>query len=124
MGIVVIFIAFCYLRKEVIVTRFIAGFGTDMSKQEPYASILAELAAGHRRGNVFRIYRLPRVSAHFIRGVIQPAILIPEDMELKEQELYYVLAHEVSHYRHLDTLVKQLLQLTSILFWWSISSAF
>lgn len=110
---------FCYLRKEVIVTRFIAGFGTDMSKQEPYASILAELTAGHRRGNVFRIYRIPGVSAPFIRGVIQPAILIPEDMELNEQELYYVLAHEVSHYRHLDTLVKQLLQLTSILFWWN-----
>lgn len=118
-GIGVIIMTFCYLRKEVIVTRFIAGFGTDMSKQEPYASILAELAAGHRRGNVFRIYRIPGVSAPFIRGVIQPAILIPENMELNEQELYYVLAHEVSHYRHLDTLIKQLLQLTSILFWWN-----
>ena len=52
-------------------------------------------------------------------GMITPRILLPDDMNFSDQELYFILSHEISHYVHRDLLLKYAIRLITILYWWN-----
>lgn len=56
----------------------------------------------------------------FVAGLVKPIIYIPERLlgVLSKKEFEAVLAHEVEHIRHRDTLMRFVLQLVGSLFWW------
>lgn len=51
-------------------------------------------------------------------GVFRKVIMLP-DVAYSEQELYYILKHEYTHFRNHDTLLKQITVLFGKVFWWN-----
>lgn len=51
-------------------------------------------------------------------GVFRKMILLPEK-EYTDEELYYILLHEYTHFRHGDTCTKMLLRIFCCIFWWN-----
>ena len=92
---------------------------TDVTYQEPYASTIRKICEERKRKNHFRICLMEDEPLPMIHGLITPTIHLPAQMNLTDQELYYVLSHEASHYFHGDLWLKMLLQLLCIAYWWN-----
>lgn len=90
---------------------------SDVTYEEPYASLLSEIC-GHRRNN-FRVLLSESVATPCLYGIIKPYILIPENMPLSREDLYYVLRHEVSHHFYHDILTKRIVRILTIIYWWN-----
>ena len=71
-----------------------------------------------------KIKKTPRVvcleidSTPFITGILHPVIVIPK-FSLSNQELYFVLKHELEHLKHHHLIFKLFLEVVSILHWWN-----
>ncbi len=63
------------------------------------------------------IYETDRIDSPFVIGFVKPKIYIP--INLSEQQLSYILAHEQTHIRRLDYLVKPLAFLVLIVHWFN-----
>lgn len=59
-----------------------------------------------------------QVSGPMGMGLFQKYILMP-DMEYKDQEAYYILLHEYTHFYHKDIALKLLIHLYCCIFWWN-----
>ena len=57
-------------------------------------------------GGTVRLAVSPIVETPMLIGAIRPTIVLPEQAEWSEQELYYVLCHELTHWRRNDILYK------------------
>lgn len=90
---------------------------SDVTNEEPYASLLSEIC-GRRRNN-FRVLLSESVATPCLYGIIKPYILIPENMFLSREDLYYVLRHEVSHHFYHDILTKRIVRILTIIYWWN-----
>lgn len=65
-----------------------------------------------------KIQICPEVHSPTIIGIVHPMILIPEK-NFAEQDLYYILKHELLHYKNKDLLFKKLLLLLRSLYWFN-----
>lgn len=92
-------------------------YSTDISEQEPYATLLAQICGG--RQNPFQVLKVHGISTPSIFGVIKPRILIPFDIQLSDTDLYYSLCHETSHYFHRDLWIQCSVRILTILYWWN-----
>lgn len=63
------------------------------------------------------IFETDRITTPFVCGLIKPKIYIPTEMS--KTELSYILAHEQTHIKRLDYLVKPLAFLVTILHWFN-----
>lgn len=82
-------------------------------------SILAnKILMGIDRNHNLKLIVSKSFSSPMIVGLINPIICLP-DIAYTEQELYYVLLHEYTHYKNNDIWIKLLTELTCILFWWN-----
>lgn len=63
-------------------------------------------------------YTAASVESAFGIGVIHKRIILP-DKDYTEAELHYVLLHEYTHFLNHDTIVKLLVTLFCIIFWWN-----
>lgn len=97
--------------------RFIAAHGRDVSRKEPYKTLLDDICG--KRKNPFRVVLLSPLDVPQVYGILSPRILIPAHMELNREELYFVLHHEAYHYFHRDILIKEAVSLLCILYWWN-----
>lgn len=66
----------------------------------------------------FRIIRTSLVSVPLLFGVFKPKIVLPQ-IELTNEELCYIIRHEVTHYHHYDLWIKLFTELTAIIYWWN-----
>ena len=87
---------------------------------EQYQVILDRL---EREQGVFfskfvKIVVTPYVSAPMGMGVFQKVILLP-DIVYSEEEMYYILLHEYTHFQNKDILVKIFIYLYCCIFWWN-----
>lgn len=57
------------------------------------------------------------VATPVIMGIFRPVILLPET-DYGEDELKYILMHEIYHYKHHDLWLKYLLEFVIISYWW------
>lgn len=110
-----------YLRlyiKECIASRgLVTGALRDVTQEEPYASLLSEICG--RRSKRFRVLISSAIETPCLYGIVRPYILIPEDMPLTREELYYVLHHEVTHHKYHDLLTKRVVRIMFIIYWWN-----
>lgn len=81
---------------------------------EKVYDILASL--GIKKGQI-KVIQIDTVSPSII-GIVKPIIVLP-DLNISDKELYYILKHEVQHYRHHDLWLKALCELTAVLYWWN-----
>lgn len=107
-----------HIKKHRILNSYIRHYGTDLTKQEPYCSILDDICQNRRR-NPFRVISLPGLQAAQIAGIFAPKILLPAYMSPDDPKLYYVLRHETFHHFHHDLLKKELVSLLCICYWWN-----
>lgn len=65
----------------------------------------------------YNIYETDQITTAFVCGFIKPKIYLP--MNLKNQNYYYILAHEQIHIRRLDYLIKPFCYLLLIFHWFN-----
>jgi len=60
----------------------------------------------------------PLVSQPYTVGIIKPVIYLP-DIELTDEELYFVLIHEIQHIKSHDNLKRLFFLVIEAVFWWN-----
>ncbi len=70
------------------------------------------------RQSKFDIRLMPYLETPAIFGIMHPKILMPST-HYTEDELYYILKHEMLHYYHHDMLVKLFCEALCIIYWWN-----
>lgn len=87
-------------------------------KDETILNIIHKIDESHDKSSNFIIVRTSKVSVPMYLGLFTPKILLP-DFNLTEEELYYILSHEATHYYKHDLWVKLLIELTCTIYWWN-----
>jgi beta-lactamase regulating signal transducer with metallopeptidase domain len=87
-------------------------------KNETVLNMIHKIDDFHGKSSNFIIVRTSKVSVPMYLGLFTPNILLP-DINLSEEELYYILFHEATHYYKHDLWVKLLVELTCIIYWWN-----
>lgn len=99
--------------------NYILKYGHDRTNDVKYKTTLDIICKHHNKKNHFRIMELPSINIPIIYGLKNPCIILPENLSISEEQLYYVLCHEALHHFHHDFLVKFIVRLFSILYWWN-----
>ncbi|WP_418985612.1 M56 family metallopeptidase, partial [Agathobaculum butyriciproducens] len=81
-------------------------------------ALLKQVQQQTRRTIKVQGYTAASVESAFGIGVIHKRIILP-DKDYTEAELHYVLLHEYTHFLNHDTIVKLLVTLFCIIFWWN-----
>lgn len=108
-----------YIREHLKARYFVLANSLDATGREPYHSLLEEICRERRKRNRFHVLTVTGISRPMLYGVFSPRILIPESMELTQDELYYSLVHEASHHFHHDLLIKLIIKLIAMVYWWN-----
>mgnify|MGYP001237770089 FL=1 len=66
----------------------------------------------------FQVLSADFVNTPMLYGLRHPKIIIPA-IELTDQEWYFILKHEITHYYNRDLYVKTFIQLLLIIYWWN-----
>ena len=92
-------------------------FSTSLPVDNP--EVLAWQAAHPLKWD-YEIRQSDRISAPLTYGILHPVILLPKNMDCEdEKQRHYVLLHEYTHIRHLDTVTKLLIILAVCLHWFN-----
>lgn len=108
-----------YINKYCRVKDYILKYGQDRTKDIKYKTILDTICMQHNKTNDFRVMELPNMNIPMIYGLKHPYIILPNNLSISEDNLYYVLCHEAMHHFHHDFLIKSIIRLFSIVYWWN-----
>lgn len=114
-GTVYHFRKFC--RRKSDYRHFVIRYGNSVNRQEPYRTMMAEICG--KRRNPLWVVRAPYYSTPMQYGTFRPYIVLPDTLELSEEELYYVLRHEAAHYYHHDAFIKDVICIIRAVYWWN-----
>lgn len=82
-------------------------------------AVLHELLRERKQSDCsITVFRTEKTKVPFLNGVVHPSIYLPQ-IELDPDELKGVLIHEWSHAFHHDILVRILISVICIIFWWN-----
>lgn len=104
----------CHYRKT---RALIAAAGIDVTNEARYSDILRQLNPMDYAK--FQIIEMNSLPSPMIFSFFHPCILLPANNAYTSEELTFILGHEVSHYRHGDLLLKFLVQLLALIYWWN-----
>lgn len=88
------------------------------STDERVFRIMEEIQEERRLKIAFRIVSTEHVKTPFVFGIIRPRIVIPV-MDFSEEELYFILKHEMLHFYRGDLLVKLFSEILRAVYWWN-----
>ena len=66
----------------------------------------------------FSLVNSPDITTPFIFGFRKPIIVLPQ-IELSEDEWYYILSHEMTHYYHKDLWLRLACEFLHVVYWWN-----
>lgn len=72
----------------------------------------------YRNPTEFNVIRTSWTSVPLLFGILKPTIVLPQ-IELNDEELGYIIRHEISHYHHYDLWIKLFTELIVIIYWWN-----
>lgn len=81
-------------------------------------AVIGRINREYVRTTKFQVLLLPSIQAPAIFGLIRPKILMPL-ADYTEEEIYYILKHEMLHYYHHDMPVKILCEMLCVIYWWN-----
>jgi beta-lactamase regulating signal transducer with metallopeptidase domain len=111
LGVAVRLIYLCY--SQVSYRRYLYPFLIyDWSRYGTLSEVLNRCGASD-----IQVCIIPGVSPS-VSGVFQPILVLP-DLELSEEELYFVCKHEIEHYRNHDLWMKLFLELVICVQWFN-----
>lgn len=111
-----------YIRLHMKSRYLILASSLDATTAEPYCSILDRICTERGKRNSFQILTVTGIRTPMLYGIFSPHILIPENLELSEEEWYFTLSHEASHHFHHDLLIKTLVSFITMVYWWNPAS--
>lgn len=100
-----------------IFNRYVRRYGSDVTSEESFVINLKAICDS--RNLSIRIIKLPGLTVPCQGGLFRPVLLIPAEMNPSEEDLRYILAHELFHYFHKDTWIKLGMNLLSAIYWWN-----
>jgi beta-lactamase regulating signal transducer with metallopeptidase domain len=81
-------------------------------------NILSDVCERLQVRGVVELYVNPLVSSPLLLGVLKPCIVLPH-LQMTEEELYYILLHEVTHYKKKDLIYKWFVQMVLCIHWFN-----
>ncbi len=93
-------------------------YGKELTDKKLYRELLESICTEQKKSNCFRVIEMPGLKAPILFGVFSPRILLPDQIKVSETDLYYILKHEVVHHFHHDILLKALVRLVTLIYWW------
>ena len=109
----------CYIQDYKRLMYFIDINSTDVTTVSPYKKIIMEFSNTQKDCHRISIYETTAISSPMICGIFRPTILLPKSLSLSPTELRLVLEHEISHYLHHDLILKFVVQMICIIYWWN-----
>lgn len=97
--------------------RHVLRYGRNVSAKEPYRSVFQEVC--RKREADIPILLVPALDAPRQDRILHPRILLPREMKFSDNELRYIFRHELEHVRHHDVLIKLLVNVLAIVYWWN-----
>lgn len=104
-------------KRKVQYRRFVVRYGQNVSRQEPYRTMMAKICG--KRRNPLWVVKAPFFGTPMQYGFFKPYIVLPATLELSEEELYYVLRHEAAHFYHHDAFIKDAVGFIRAIYWWN-----
>lgn len=99
------------------IQRHVLRYGRDVSAEEPYRSVFQEVC--RKREADMPILLVPGLDAPRQDRVLHPRILLPREMTFSDNQLRYIFRHELAHVRHHDVLIKLLVNVLAVVYWWN-----
>ncbi len=93
-------------------------YGKELTGQTPCQDILNRVCEARNKPNPFRIIEMPGLDSPVLFGILCPRILLPVNFKASEKDLYYILRHEASHHFHHDLLLKGIVKVITLVYWW------
>ena len=90
----------------------------DVKQIRKYEYLISEICQKLNKKNTFRIIisDISVPSYFYYRG---PCIVLPENIEFSQKDLYFILRHEMNHHFHHDLIIKYMMILLAIVYWWN-----
>lgn len=85
---------------------------------EPVQTVFRKVAGEEKRQIAVAVYTAPHIEIPHGIGAFRKLILLPQQ-PYSEEELYYILKHEYTHFRNHDIWMKQITAFFCIIFWWN-----
>lgn len=108
-----------YLKTRYLLYRFIKTHGTEITYEEPYASLLQTIREKKKIHQTIHIICLPMFQTPMVNKFLTYYICLPESLCLNNEELSYIFHHELSHIKHHDLISKTLIQIICMVYWWN-----
>lgn len=99
--------------------QWIRTYGTEIAADAKEQTVLRQILSSQKKQMQVQLMTLPLISTPMVCRYHKRTILLPENLSLSEEELYYVLRHELSHLYHHDLELKALVHLIQIVYWWN-----
>ena len=99
--------------------NYILKYGHDRTNDVKYKTILDTICKQYSKKNHFRVMELPSTNIPIIYGLKNPCIILPDNLSISGEQLYYVLCHEAMHHFHHDFLIKCVIRFFAIVYWWN-----
>lgn len=65
-----------------------------------------------------KIAILPKFVSPGISGIFKPILVMP-DYDFSDEDLHYIISHEVTHYKKFDLIIKLFLEICTCIYWWN-----
>jgi beta-lactamase regulating signal transducer with metallopeptidase domain len=67
----------------------------------------------------YKVYRTDKIQSPILVGIMTPRIILPIEMEFSNEQLEYIVKHEMVHIQRFDYLIKPLAFLVACLHWFN-----
>lgn len=80
--------------------------------------IIDRILESYKRPISFSVVLMDEITSPMVFGIFKPYIVLPQGI-VNDDELYYILSHEIAHYYHGDLLIKLTLEAMQAIYWWN-----
>lgn len=118
-GSFVYFIRFLYLFFSSVRNIKDAGKKEMSSQITAYYELLSQICEERGKKNNFRIVLFPDIQVPMYFHYKKPYIIMPQNFDCSQEDLYFIFSHEMNHHFHHDLVIKYFVTILSILYWWN-----
>ncbi len=93
-------------------------YGKELTDKQYYKELLDSICKVQNRRNCFRVIEMPGLQVPILFGIFSPRILLPDNNQVSENDLYYILKHEIAHHFHHDLMLKAVVRIVTLVYWW------
>lgn len=108
-----------YLRSCRSLQLYIKSHCREVTNLERYYALSEQICREEKRQNRFRIMEAKFLPIPLVCFFKVPYILIPCDLKLSDEDLYFILRHEMSHFFHHDLWLKFVIEVLCMFYWWN-----